>query len=383
MIIQCIYLHISDDKVSYLRPLLKHMKTVSHTLYFPYRELIIKDRMIETKRRLGNCEDEPHRYGCKLFSLVCAVTGYTYELLLYVTKEDSNLSEHPHGFPYAVVNSLTKDFCNQGYQIFLEGFFMSKTLLRDLFSSSIFTTSSLKPGSPVIPRSLRDLQEWDEAAKKGDFRWQRETDSYYVVVQHKNHQTKSYLSTLHKGSDVDTKSSVPKLVVDFRQGSDGFTRSVASMHNYPFKIGGENIHWWKCVFMHCIDMMVMNSYIIYKEYVDRYPVEFAMPCNELEFRQSLVKSLLVQKRKGMDLSPCRDCMPEMVLTRRDCAVCNAQARLEGNSCPSTKTTFICRHCCVPLCIFKDRNCFAKWHAPEGKTIRDWVRSFGRKRKLHE
>ncbi|XP_033752408.1 piggyBac transposable element-derived protein 4-like isoform X2 [Pecten maximus] len=369
-----------EEKISYVRPLLKHMKTVSHTLYFPYRELSIKDRMLETKKRLGNLENEPHRYGCKLFGLVCAVTGYTYELLLYVEKADYKWANHPEGIPYSIVHTLTADFQNQGYQLFLEGYFMSKTLLRDLFSSSIFTTSTLKAGSPVVPSSLRDWQEWDEAAKKGDFRWQREMDSYYVVVQHKDTSTKSYLSTLHMGSAVDSKTHIPKLVVDFKQGSDGFNRSINNMHNYPFKIGDETLHWWKCVFMHCIDMMVMNSYIIYTEYVDRFPAEFATPCNELDFRKALVKSLLVQKRRGMDLSPCRDCMPEMVVTRRDCAVCNAQARLEGNSCPSTKTSFICKHCCVPLCIYKDRNCFAKWHMPDGKNIREWVRAYGRKRK---
>ena len=106
---------------------------------------------------------------------------------------------------------------------------------------------------------------------------------------------------------------------------------------------------------------------------------------QLEYRESLAMSLM-----GLDLNrqlapspkPSVDqCLPMISENRRDCICCNGEASMLGQKVPSTKTHYYCSKCEVPLCLQRERNCFLKWHSPEGKVIQDWARTKGRKRKL--
>lgn len=106
---------------------------------------------------------------------------------------------------------------------------------------------------------------------------------------------------------------------------------------------------------------------------------------QLEYHESLAMSLM-----GLDLNrqlapspkPSVDqCLPMISENRRDCICCNGEAPMLGQKVPSTKTNYYCSKCEVPLCLQRERNCFLKWHSPDGKVIQDWARTKGRKRKL--
>lgn len=75
------------------------------------------------------------------------------------------------------------------------------------------------------------------------------------------------------------------------------------------------------------------------------------------------------------------CLPMISENRRDCICCNGEASMLRQKVPSTKTHYYCSKCEVPLCLQRERNCFLKWHSPEGKVIQDWARTKGRKKKL--
>ena len=389
-----LYKYISENVKNEIVPILRHMRIVSQALFHPFREVAIGERMLATKTQLMNHlgVQQDENFGCKLFSLVCTVTGYTQDMLLYRGSDFVTMSHKQNGIPFTAVEELTKTIKNEGYHLYLDHFFISQKLLDFLYSHKTYATGRLKGNSATVPWNLRDWRDWEDAAQIGDFRWHR-SDLRYVVVQRKQRKTNSYFSMVHSGSDVKTdkdKNKIPQVVVDFNEGLKGFEKSVSHTCSYPFTIGKERLHWWKSVFIQCIDVMVMNSFVIYKEYIDRSPGEITEQCNEMEFRESLIKSLIGYKKGNLNLpadsiktTPSSSCMPTVREIGSSCVLCQTKEMLQGSVLVSgVKSTVFCGTCDVPLCLTKKRNCFAEWHSPEGKKYSDKVfASRNRKRKI--
>lgn len=161
------------------------------------------------------------------------------------------------------------------------------------------------------------------------------------------------------------------------------------LNKYPCYIKSI-FHWWKVLFFHSIDIMVVNSYIILKEYmkdkVNESSVHGVSACfGQLKYCESLAMSLMgLDLNRQLEPSPkpsVDQCLSMISENRRDCICCNGEASLLGQKVPSTKTHNYCSKCEVPLCLQRERNCFLKWHSPDGKVIQDWARTKGRKRKL--
>ena len=74
----------------------------------------------------------------------------------------------------------------------------------------------------------------------------------------------------------------------------GVDKSNQYLSRYPcyFK---SKFHWWKVLFFHSIDIMIVNAFIVFQKFKKEIPQKFdnlPVHVGQLEFRESLVKSLL-------------------------------------------------------------------------------------------
>ena len=120
--------------------------------------------------------------------------------------------------------------------------------------------------------------------------------------------------------------------------------------------------------------MIVNAFIVFQEFkkeisqkFDNLPVHFG----QLEFRESLVKSLL-----GLDSGVKHSdfkctCIPSFNenSNRLRCTFCYAHAKLNELTEIHCKTVFHCGNCNVNLCFSPDRDCFTKWHSRKYARVR--------------
>jgi hypothetical protein len=157
------------------------------------------------------------------------------------------------------------------------------------------------------------------------------------------------------------------------------------INKYPSYIRTQ-YHWWKVLFFHLLDIMIVNSYILFQEFRrthERNFPNFSSSFGQLEFRESLAHSLmgLSDLHVSVHSDIASKCVPEFGDKRTDCIYCNAEAIVLKKKLPSYKTSVFCQTCNVPLCLTKERNCFKKWHSKDGESVRKCANQSCKKRKL--
>jgi hypothetical protein len=386
---------ISGKKLTRVQPLLDHVRRISQELYQPLRNISADERMVGSRHQFSGirqfCKDKPVRFGFKLWVLACTSTGYTYEFFVYLGKNGTELTDKAKGVAYNVVMDLVPRLTNQGYILFTDSFYTTFDLSRDLLRKGIYFVGTVRGNSSAMPIVFKNsVKDWERVSGRGDFRWVR--DDKFVTVQWRDTKTVTVLSSMYSGSETAAckrtfrdrtgwkKTSVkqPKLVYEYNQGMGGVDLSNQMLSQYRTSVRTQ-YHWWKVLYFHCIDIMIVNSYIIFKECVSQYPTNYDVPARfgQLEFRESLIMSLL-----GLDCvhEVKKDCLPEFTESRIECMFCNSVASMEGTKVPRNRSAVCCSHCHVHLCICRERNCFSLWHSAEGERVRCWLDG-NRKRKL--
>ncbi|XP_062571144.1 piggyBac transposable element-derived protein 4-like [Saccostrea cucullata] len=392
-----------DDKLTRIRHLLEHVESISQSLFQPYESVSVDERMVASKHHYSGIRqfirDKPIRFGLKLWVLADSITGYTYAFFVYLGKKRTELKNKTKGLAYNVVMELSRTLFNQGYRIYTDSFYTTQHLATDLLQKKTYLVGAVKRSSSAMPSCLKDIELFEKVSTRGDFRWHRDGD--FVYVQWRDCKTVTIISPIHKGSatgncqrTVNERSGYkrkqlmqPVVIKDYNTNMGGVDKSNQMLNKYPCYIKSI-FHWWKVLFFHSIDIMIVNSYIIMKEFM-KCETESSLhrgsgTFGHLEYRESLALSLmnLDGDQLRVPANVCKvQCLPMISVNRKDCIYCNGEASLKEQKLPSTKTQYFCAKCEVPLCLQKERNCFLKWHSPEGRTVQDWAKTKGRKRKL--
>ena len=167
------------------------------------------------------------------------------------------------------------------------------------------------------------------------------------------------LSFLHRRPNTLAKIK-PHAVDQYNQYMLGVDRLDQRMAYYQFT--RKSVRWWRKVFFWMVEVVVVNSYIMYTAHTDAH-----RKFTHKKFRQDLVMSLCEPQR---EVTPHRQPtqrdytlerlrgrhFPETSSTRRDCRVCSSRA--PGHQ--RHLTTIICGTCLdhPHLCA---RECFRIYH----------------------
>ena len=85
-------------------------------------------------------------------------------------------------------------FLDQGYHLYLDNFYTSPQLVRDLFLKGTPSTGTAKPNRKDFPACMMAVKEWSRGRERGEVRWVR--DSPLLVLQWIDSKPVTILTTI-------------------------------------------------------------------------------------------------------------------------------------------------------------------------------------------
>ena len=389
-------LHVVDpasedatDKLREVDSFVKYFKTRCLSLYQPRQNVAIDERMVKSRHRSGirqYIKDKPTKWGIKLWVLADSSNGYTVDFNVYIGKA-AGRQVSANGLGYDVVMKLMAPLFNQGYHLYVDNFYTSLTLFKDLFARGVPATGTALETRRDFPVNLKNGKEWAKNKDRGSMRWER--DCPCLALQWLDNKVVSVITTI---DNANVKTEVNRKIRTDGKWSSKKVPQPGAISNYnkfmnavdrSDQILGTNsvlrkcMKWWKTLFFHLIDMSVVNSFILFKEHQTKFPDREGLkrPANYniTNFREDIVRQLCdfeeVEQPPAHSTQrpvppPVRsfvtEHLPRSSLERRNCVVCYKLHKTELRV-----NTF----CSAPQCgcymhITSGRDCFAIFHSAE-------------------
>lgn len=295
-------LHFSDnsdpksenDRLFKIRELIELCcKQFQETLE-PGEELVIDESMVPWRGRLVFRQYLPaksHKYGVKLYK-ICTPEGYTYDLRVYAGKNGptNTVAVNSNGHTYNICMELLEKVINSGRIIYMDNFYSSVKLCKDLLERQTYTCGTLRSNRKGNPRNV-----CSKKLKKGEVFSQQNNDGIRVtkwldkrpvlmissVPDHTDQLVAT--GTKNKGNDVVK----PPAVIAYNKAKKGV--DISDQMSSYYTTLRKSVKWYKKV---CFEIMlgtsVVNALVVYNCYGNGRN----KPLNMLAFREKIVEGLL-------------------------------------------------------------------------------------------
>ncbi|XP_049901382.1 piggyBac transposable element-derived protein 4-like [Epinephelus moara] len=355
------------DRLCKIKPLYEEMRSACRRNYHPAQEVSICEKMVASKARNGlkqYIKNKPTRWGHKLFVLTDSSSGYTWDLFIYEGKLKGTSGK---GLGYeSVMELINIQMLGTGYKLFVDNFYTSPTLFRDLLKRKIWACGTIRANRPGFPKTKNN--SLDAKSPRGSIRWIRK-DSL-LFVQWRDAGDVSLCSTLHtahskdtmprrvKGADGQWTSKdipVPPVVKEYNQFMGGADPSDALTGNS--KVLHKTQTWYKTFFYQFMDIAVVNAFLLHKDIAKSKGEKLI---TQKAFRETLAEQLA----EAGSVSTARP-----VPTPAPWAAHHRPVHISGHSTTGRlkcrqchlKTPLKCPSCDVPLCFVPGRDCYNDWH----------------------
>lgn len=395
------YLHFNDntlqiphgqpgfDKLFKIRPFLQKFR--ERLLLVPKEEhLAVDEQIIPTKARSSLKQynpKKPHKWGYKIFVL-SGVSGFSYDFDFYcgaTTLEEDVLDL---GTSSNVVAKLSATIPkNQNYKLFFDNWFTSIPLLTYL------TKNGILPLGTVRANRVPDLQfpKESEMKKKGRgaiIEKVANVDgidvsvvSWYdnkivnVVSTYVGSQPTSEVRRFCRKSKTHVQIPRPQSIAVYNAYMGGVDL-LDSMLGY-YRISIRSKKWYIRVFFHFIDMICVNSWILWRRNLKNNDLYLPLSEFKIGIAEILTATNSIQRKRGRPSSA--SLQPKLELKKKKYPFSQIPAqeirtdnlnhlpivnddrqRCKYPECKG-KSQISCGKCKVFLCLNKDRNCFSQFH----------------------
>ena len=387
------FLHIVDplnedanNKLRKVEDFVKDFKYICKKLYQPRGHVAVDERMVKSRHRSGirqYLKDKPTKWGIKLWVLADSSNAYVPDFNIYIGKQ-AGREISTNGLGYDVVMTLMQDYLDQGYHLFIDNFYTSVTLAKDLFDRKTLVTGTIRECRKDFLPSLKNGKVWGKGKPKGSMRWER--DAPVLALQWVDNKVVTMISTTGNANDTTQVSRKrkadgvwstidvpqPKVFHMYNQYMNAVDRSDQILATY--NVQRKCIRWWKTLFFHLIDVAVVNSFILFQEHRRKFPNNEALKrpakYSLAAYREELVRNLC--DFPVTDYPPCNDSVKESTLgafdvvhcpiyleVKKQCVVCLKEGRgrkLVYSSCSAPQCAGLHMH------ITKERNCYQVFHS---------------------
>uniref|UniRef100_A0A673HNJ7 PiggyBac transposable element-derived protein 4-like n=1 Tax=Sinocyclocheilus rhinocerous TaxID=307959 RepID=A0A673HNJ7_9TELE len=189
------------ERLGKILPLSQLIREACKTHFHPFQNITIDERIVAAQPRAGlkqSMEDKSADRGYKLFALTDCTCGYTWDFLIY---EGKSCASQNVGLSYESVMALVdENMLGSGYKLFVDKFYTSPTLFRDLLCKKFWACGpvlSTRKGFPKI-----SVNRLSKNAPRGTMRWIR--DDNLLFIEWKDSQEVQMCSTFHKAYEGDT-----------------------------------------------------------------------------------------------------------------------------------------------------------------------------------
>jgi len=134
-------LHVVDpaletpgDKLRKVQSFVDDFKSKCFSLYQPKQQVPIDEHMVKCRHRSGiwqYIKNKSTKWGIKLWVLADSSNGYTIDFNVYIAKAAEG-AVSVNGLGYDVMK-LIQPLFNQGYHLYIDNFYTSAVLVKDLF----------------------------------------------------------------------------------------------------------------------------------------------------------------------------------------------------------------------------------------------------------
>ncbi|XP_055932210.1 piggyBac transposable element-derived protein 2-like [Argiope bruennichi] len=399
------YLHFNDnnafstdlqggqDKFFKLRPLIDELQ--KSFLSIPMEEsLCVDEQMCATKARhhlKQYMPDKPHKYGYKLF-ILSGVSGFAYNFEIYGGKEldVANILQEPDlGASSNVVIRLTRPVQeNVNHKLYFDNYYTSIPLQVYLKKKGILSLGTIRRNR--IPDCKLPTERELKLQVRGSItEFVAEYDGCELSnVSWKDNKTVTMLSTFAGTNPVSevqrfdrkqkchVKVNCPYVIKTYNKHMGGVDLLDSLIGRY--KIIMRSKKWYFRLFYHLLDLTIINAWLLYKR-VHKQKRNSEKPMKLVTFRLQLAETLCLhgqvkslkrgrpssaeetvgkQSKKACRKEPPKDIRfdridhwPEHSTNKQRCKMLNCKGF----------TRVQCMKCSIPLCFYKEKNCFRDYH----------------------
>ncbi|KAJ0009429.1 hypothetical protein NQD34_001131 [Periophthalmus magnuspinnatus] len=357
------------DRLGKIKPLYMEMRDACRQNYQPGQNISIDERMVASKTRVlfkQNLKSKPVRMGFKLFVLTDSQSGYTWDFFVY---EGKCSQPSKNGLSYdSVMNLLNTSLLGTGYKLYVDNFYTSPILFRDLLQKNVSACGTIRPNRQGYPKTTQNTL--DSTAPLGSIRWIREDP--VLFVQWRDTRDVFVCSTMHTAHGQETVERrvkddtgcwtvkdvpIPPAIKDYIKHTGDVDLSDALIGYY--EVLHRTKKWYKTFFYHFVDIAIVNAFILYKEHCGS---KGKTPMPQKAFRETLVLELAeagvirTQQEEGS-----REGHHRLVHINPGGGM--TQGRLKCRKCHA-KTSVKCSTCNIPLCFQPQRDCYSDWHTED-------------------
>jgi hypothetical protein len=363
--------HPGEKSFSKIKPFFSAVIHQFSTVYIPEQNIAVDESLMLWKGRLAMKQYIPlkrARFGLKSYELCECGSGYIWNSIVH-TGPNLELDESNDMLTSSrIVLTLTKELLGKGYTLYMDNWYSSPALYRQLRSNQTDALGTVRLNRKHMPVQLK------KKVAKGQTIALYSTD--LMALKWMDKREVSILSTFH-GSEMTTvrtfrgNKEKPVAVVAYNKHMGAIDLADQMLTAYPAERKRRKV-WYKKQFCHLLNQIVLNSYILFKK--DNTGTKL----NHLQFRIKLVERILETHHQPIrmpkrgrpsldDSNPLRLTgrhFPKMyppsegkqTPTRR-CKVCCSHTGTDGKKVRK-ETRYFCSECDAALCVSP---CFETYH----------------------
>lgn len=317
------YLHLVDnetldptDPLRKIRPIITMASDSFREIYTPTGSVCIDESLMKCRGRLHFIQfnkSKRARFGIKFYKLCDSGNSYICDFKIYVGKDKTD------GIPAStaiVMEMMQKcDLLNKGYSLYIDNWYSSPDLFHRLFSAGTNVCGTVRTNRKNMPKELakEKIKVGEAVAYSSNhitsMKWKDKRDVCMLSTKH----TLDFAETGKVHRKTKTKILKPTAVIDYNKKMRGV--DVGDQIMSKFHVMRRYSKAYKKIFFYVVDMMLLNSYVLYKQLHGKKDRTFHV------FKQKLAEELLAVHFK------------EDVVKRRSVTPGDLPSRLSGRHFP--------------------------------------------------
>src|SRR5215510_12576011 len=145
----------NSDRLWKMRHLFDILNHKFRKFYNPSEHLAVAEVIVKYKGRVIFRQYIPKkhkRFGIKIYKL-CDETGYTYNMTVYLGRDRQRTAQHLTA-THAIVPELTENIQGRCHKLYMDNYFSSLDLFRDLATKQIYCCGTVRPKRKGMPQDL-------------------------------------------------------------------------------------------------------------------------------------------------------------------------------------------------------------------------------------
>lgn len=269
------------DRLYKIRNIINLFNSRMSEIYYPGREISLDESMVLWRGRLifrQYIPNKRHRYGIKLY-MITTPTGIVLKCLVYTGMLDDSGGK---GHAEKVVMKLLDGILDVGHSVFMDNYYNTYELVKRLAERKTHCTGTIRSNRKTLPKEVVEakLKKGETLAKYADGvmigKWRDKRFVMYISNEYKN----DMVETQNRRNETKLK---PMPIKQYNAYMAGIDKKDQMLSYYP--CDRKTIRWPSKLFIHVLQLMVVNSHHIYNKYSGN-------KISLYDYRLSIIRSLL-------------------------------------------------------------------------------------------